>query len=207
MEAADESKLAAKVAKLESQLSKERERSRDNLRKLMNAVKERDELAAVSKEREDAAEETTTLRQQLAEAQVQVENLADSLADSTAHDDKIAALDDYVHDLEAKHAARVAELLQQIERQHIPDGKRTPATSEAPPPAAAARLSAPSPAGGDSGRLEGEEPAWLSVAQEEPAWLSAAEAVVDLEAAEASENAEAALEEARAEGRAALKAA
>ena len=36
--AADDSALAAKAAKLESQLSKERERSRDNLRKLMNAV-------------------------------------------------------------------------------------------------------------------------------------------------------------------------
>ena len=71
-EAAEAAKLSAKVQKLEEQLNKERERSRDNLRKLMNAVKERDEAASAAKAREAAAQECDVLRQQLEAAQLQV---------------------------------------------------------------------------------------------------------------------------------------
>ena len=60
------------LAKLETQLGKERERSRDNLRKLMNAVKERGELWWWQRTG-SGNPGYESLKQRLAEAQTQIE--------------------------------------------------------------------------------------------------------------------------------------
>ena len=84
---ADESKLAVKLQKLEEQLASAKQSSRDNLRKLMSAEKERKEAAKARDEEVKAHDETKAAHeaqsQELANAAVQVDNLAQALADTS----------------------------------------------------------------------------------------------------------------------------
>ncbi|KAL3927247.1 MAG: hypothetical protein SGPRY_002914, partial [Prymnesium sp.] len=96
------------LAREKEQHAKERERSRENLRKLMSAKREREEVCA---ERDEATAEREALREELAAAHLQIEALSDALAateDPNAQ--RISALEDYLQLLEGTHTALATPL-------------------------------------------------------------------------------------------------